>query len=104
MIKIIPPYNRSHFSSVLTWIILHSNTFFHLKEEEVTVSPQFNAQNGIKSYSQPGGENSKIQSPGGEMNLNNLSREATELLIRLNELANEYPFNIIYRAKLNDPR
>ena len=37
-------------------------------------------------------------------NLHHPSKEAGDLLKRLNELANGYPFNIIYKAKVNDPR
>jgi len=37
-------------------------------------------------------------------NLKHLSQEANELLNRLNELANGYPFNIIYKTRMNDPR
>jgi hypothetical protein len=100
---IVPPY-RSHFSSVLYWIILHSNISFHLKEKEVTMSPIFDTENGIKNLNLPEGENSERYTSDSEKNLNNLSREAAELLMRLNELANGYPFNIIYRARINDPR
>lgn len=64
-------------------------------------------EDGIKNYTLPGGENSETYTAGSEKNQNNLrnlSREATELLMRLNELAKGYPFNIIYKARINDPR
>ena len=49
------------------------------------------------------GEIDVFRSLRTENNPKNLSQEANELLTRLNELANENPFNIIYRAKINDP-
>jgi hypothetical protein len=67
----------------------------------------FDFEERIKSNTLVGGENSEIRnfdSDGDANDLSHLSREANELLMRLNELANGYPFNIIYRAKINDPR
>lgn len=71
------------------------------------MSPTFDFKERIKNNTRVGGENSEIRnfdSDGDANDLSHLSREANELLMRLNELANGYPFNIIYRAKINDPR
>jgi hypothetical protein len=71
------------------------------------MKPIFDDGDVIDNYNLIGVENSEIRTPASERNLNNLrylSQEATDLLMQLNALANGYPFNIIYRAKINDPR
>ena len=71
------------------------------------MSPIFDFEERIKNNTLVGGEKSKIRNfngDGDENDLSHLSREANELLIQLNEMANRTPFNIIYRAKINDPR
>gem|GEM_PF-5596165 len=107
MTTIMGSSDGGHFLKVTDQVILHVRKFYHLIEREVTMSPIFESEDGKKIYHAAGGENSQIPAHEGARNTNNLrnlSREANELLMRLNELANGHPFNVIYKAKLNDTR
>ena len=69
------------------------------------MSPLYNAKEGSKKYYPIGGKNGGIPAYNGDLqfhNLRHLSREAEDLLLRLNELAKGYPFNIIYKVKEYD--
>ena len=62
------------------------------------------SENIIKNKSLTQGENSEICTQEKSYNahyFNQLNQEAAELLMRLNKLANSYPFNILYRYKDN---
>ncbi len=64
-------------------------------------------EKGSKNSIQPGVKYLGTYTSVSEMdpkNLHHLSQEANELLRRLNELASANPFNIMYKAKINDPR
>ena len=107
MTNVILPDNGDHFKTAPTWIILRNNIISHLKEREVTMSPIFDVEDGVKNYNLPGNKYIEIHTSVTERDPNNLhhpSREAAELLMRLNELANGNPFNIMYKARINDPR
>jgi hypothetical protein len=73
-------------------------------KKDVTILPKTDTENSIKNSSQTGVENSKIPAIGWThrgRDINHLSPEDHELLVRLNKLANSYPFNVLYRYKEN---
>jgi len=68
------------------------------------MTPLTNTKKSSKNSSRTAGENSQIPAIGWsnhENDINHLSPEAHELMMRLNKLANSYPFNVLYRYKEN---
>jgi hypothetical protein len=68
------------------------------------MTPIFETEEKIKTDSRVRGENSKTPTIGWSSSVhdfNHLSPEAHELLMRLNKLANSYPFNVLYRYREN---
>ena len=68
------------------------------------MSPIFESEFVIKNKSLVRNANSEIPTLSSIHHVHyfsHLSQEATEILIRLNKLANSYPFNILYRYRDN---